>query len=298
MLYTMKKISVLFLLSLLTSLTINSQELYKDSGYVDVPEGGKLYYEAYGKGTPMILIHGHTLDRRMWRQQIPRFAKRFRVITPDMRGYGRSSRQHEDQTATHVDDLIALMDALGLSKAHVVGLSMGGFIASDMLAMYPERMITCVLASGNLRSVKGPSEPVDEAERAESDAKIREVLEMGIDKWKRDWIDKLIKGGGSKAEGIRSELTAIINDWDAWQLVNHEPRLYYAREALPVLQEKMPEVPTLFLSGEMEHKKPASLMKYIPNSEFEVILDCGHMSNMEQPDKFNKAVITFIERNE
>ena len=279
-------------------LALFSQELYKDSGYVNVAEGGVLYYEAYGKGTPMILIHGHTLDRRMWRQQIQRFAKRFRVITPDMRGYGRSSRQHENQTVTHVDDLIALMDALGISKAHVVGLSMGGFIASDMLAMYPERMITCVLASGNLRNVKGPSEPADEKEKSEVDAKIRAVLEMGIDKWRRDWIDKLILGGGSKAESIREELTAIINDWDAWQLVNHEPRLYYAKDALPVLQSRMPEVPTLFLSGEMEHKKPASLMKYIPNSEFEVILDCGHMSNMEQPDKFNKAVIAFIERNE
>ena len=135
-------------------------------------------------------------------------------------------------------------------------------------------------------------------EKSEVDAKIRAVLEMGIDKWRRDWIDKLILGGGSKAESIREELTAIINDWDAWQLVNHEPRLYYAKDALPVLQSRMPEVPTLFLSGEREHKKPASLMKYIPNSEFEVILDCGHMSNMEQPDKFNKAVIAFIERNE
>lgn len=270
--------------------------LVKDSGYVNISEGGRLYYEAYGKGEPVILVHGHSLDRRMWRTQIPALAKEYRVYTPDMRGYGRSSRQREDLHTTHVDDLIAFMDSLHIEKAHVIGLSMGGFISADMVAMYPERMLSCVMASGTLRSVKGPSEPVDSAEYANMETEIKKHLEIGIGKWRHDWINGLVVKGGSKSENIRAELTEIIEDWDAWQLVNHEPRLYYAREALPVLKERCPKVPTLYIGGEKENKKRPGILNYLPNSEFVVLPDCGHMSNMEQPEIFNKTILDFLHK--
>lgn len=290
----MQRNSFFLIFLLLFSLQSFAQSLPKDSGYVRLAEEGRMYYEAYGKGEPLILVHGHTLDRRMWRQQIEPLAKHYRVYTPDMRGYGRSSRLHESQHTTHVDDLITFMDSLHIDKAHVIGLSMGGFITADMLAMYPERLLTCVMASGSLRSVKGPSEPVDSAEYAEAEANINKVLETGIDAWRHEWIEKLISGGGCKAESIRTELTAMIYDWDAWHLTHHEPRLYYAREASPVLRQRCPEVPALFLSGEHEHKKPSSMMKSLPNSRFQVLPDCGHMNNMEQPELFNQAILDFL----
>lgn len=271
--------------------------LPKDSGYVNIAEGGKMYWESYGDGYPLVLVHGHTLDRRMWREQIPVFSKKFKVIVPDMRGYGRSTKQGEGMKVTHMDDLITLIDSLHIKKAHFVGLSMGGFIVSDLVALHPERLKTCILASGNLRSVKGPSEPMDSTETAESTENILHVLAEGVDKWKEDWIEKLVKGGGSNAENIRTELSKMIYDWDAWQITHHELRLYYAREALPVLKETCPQVPTLFLSGENEHKRRSSIMNYFPNSEFSVLPDCGHMSNMEQPELFNKTVLDFIEKN-
>lgn len=268
--------------------------LVKDSGYVNISEGGRLYYEVYGKGEPVILVHGHSLDRRMWRTQIPALAKEYRVYTPDMRGYGRSSRQREDLHTTHVDDLIAFMDSLHIEKAHVIGLSMGGFITADMVAMYPERMLSCVMSSGTLRSVKGPSEPVDSTEYATKEAEIKQNLETGIGVWRKDWINRLVVNGGSKAEDMRAELTAIIEDWDAWQLVNHEPRLYYAREARPILQAKCPKVPSLYIGGEKENKKRPGILDYLPNSKFIVLPDCGHMSNMEQPDLYNMTLLDFL----
>ena len=284
------------LLFLLSPFLMHAQPVPKDSGYVSISHGGKMYYEAYGNGTPLILIHGHTLDRRMWRKQVEEFANHhYRVITPDLRGYGRSSRQFEGLNTTHVDDIIAFMDSLHIGQAHVVGLSMGGFIAADMVCMYPERMLSCVMASGSLRNRKGPSEPMDSAEIAESDAAIQKVLEQGISRWKQDWIEKLVSGGGSKAESIRRDLTEMIYDWDAWQLVHHELRLFYARDAQPVLQTKSPTVPCLFLSGENEHKKRPGMMKYLPNSRFEVLPDCGHMNNMEQPQLFNQAILSFLD---
>lgn len=286
------------LIFFLVSLFANARPLQKDSGFVSIPHDGKIYYEAYGKGAPLILLHGHTLDRRMWAKQIEAFAKHYRVITPDMRGYGRSSRQFEGLNTTHADDIIAFMDSLHIAKAHILGLSMGGFVAADMVCMYPERMLSCVMVSGSLRSRKGPSEPMDSAEIAESDAAIQKVLEGGIDKWRKDWIDKLISGGGSNAESIRNDLTTIIYDWDAWQLVHHELRIFYARDALPVLQQKCPDVPCLFLSGEHEHKKRPGMMKYLPKSDFQVLPDCGHMNNMEQPELFNETIIKFIKSNQ
>ncbi len=273
-------------------------ELKKDSGYVAIVEGGKMYWEAYGSGTPLILLHGHTLDRRMWRQQIAYFAKEYRVITPDMRGYGRSSKQKDGMNVTHVDDLLTLMDSLHIGKAHIVGLSMGGFITSEVLALRPERMITCTLASGNLRNRKGPSEPMDDAERAESERNIKAVLNKGIDNWKKEWIEQLVGGGGSKAENIRKDVTMMVTDWDAFQITHHELRLYYANDALPILKYKCPDVPTLYLSGENEHKRMSSQLKYTPNWTFTVIPDCGHMSNMEQPDEFNRIVLSFIKDHE
>lgn len=266
------------------------------SGYVPVKENGKIFYESYGQGTPLILLHGHTLDRRMWRKQIEAFTPYYNIIVPDMRGYGRSSKLSEDLKTTHADDIITLMDSLHIDKAHIVGLSMGGFVTADMLCMFPDRMLSAVMASGSLRNKKGPSEPDNSLEIAEMDKKINDVLAKGIDKAKAEWTDQLIKGGGSQAETIREELTAIITDWDGWSLTHHEPHLWYAREASPHLKSRCPKVPTLFLSGDKEHKKPSSMMKSLPNSQFLVIPDCGHMTNMERTEEFNKIIFNFLKQ--
>ena len=125
------------------------------SGFVSVSGGGQLYYEARGKGESMLLLHGHSLDRRMWDAQWKPLSKHYRVVRLDFRGYGRSSEQREDLQMTHVDDVLVLMDSLHIQKAHVEGLSMGAFVAGDMLAMYPDRMLTCVMASGGIRNSKG-----------------------------------------------------------------------------------------------------------------------------------------------
>lgn len=282
--------------SLFCALMGHAQSLPKDSGYVAIADGGKMYYEAYGQGEPVILVHGHSLDRRMWRTQIAPLAQHYRVITPDMRGYGRSSRMFPSLHTTHVDDLLTLMDSLHIQKAHIVGLSMGGFITADMVAMYPERMLSCVMSSGTLRSVKGIHEPVDSAEVAAAEQKIDQNLIKGIDRCRTEWIDQLVTHGGSHAEAMREELTMIINDWDCWQLVNVEPRLYYAREAKPVLEARRPTVPSLYVSGETEHKRRPGVLDSLPNSEFHIIPDCGHMSNMERPDEWNKILLDFLLR--
>lgn len=269
----------------------------RQRGYVAVDEG-RLYYEISGKGsTPLIFVHGHSLDRRMWREQVRFFEQHYRVIVYDARGYGRSSKQREDLRFTHCDDLVALMDALRIEKAHVVGLSMGGFIAGDLVAMYPERLLSVVLAEGHTRSTPSVNEPMTLEERAAKQRSIDELKQKGLKQYKREWMDVLMQGGSQVAK-IRRPLWRMVRQWDGWQALNHETHCYYGREARRVTAQKRPAVPTLFISAHRPGKaRPtaSSLMEHFPNGRFEVIDDSGHMCNMEQPIDFNQKVKAFLD---
>ena len=263
-----------------------------ESGYIPVSQGGQIYYESVGEGTPVILLHGHTLDLRMWDPQVkPLLEAGYRVIRPEMRGYGHSSKQQPGQQFTHLDDMMTVMDSLHIAKAHVVGLSMGSFVASEMVAMHSDRLLTATLASGNIRNMPGPSTPFDSLELARKDSVIAQNLAQGIDKWKEEWIEKLVSGGGSNREAIRKSVAQQVNDWDAWQLVNREMRNYYGYEAWDTLKARQPEIPVLILSGEKEGKGKNPMLKYLPNSRQVIIPDCGHMSNMEKPEEFTQLIL-------
>ena len=268
-------------------------------GFVAVSNGGKLYYEQRGKGDPVILLHGHSLDTRMWNPQWKAFSKTHRVIRLDFRGYGKSSEQTETFQSTHVDDLITLMDSLHIDQAHIVGLSMGAFVAGDMLAMYPERMLSCTLTSGGIRNSPGPSTPMDETEKAKRDQEIAALKQKGIDIYKKEWHETLMSSGGSQRERMRKPLWQMIQDWSAWQPLHKEVRLFYGKEAWERLRQRGKiDTPTLIIRGENEVKnkkgQPAEL-PYLTNARYEVIPDCGHMLNMERPEEFNQLVLTFIE---
>lgn len=263
---------------------------------VGVSAGGYVYYKEQGKGDAIILLHGHSLDMRMWQEQVPALARHFRVITPDFRGYGLSSEMKEELHTTHCDDIIALMNALHIERAHVVGLSMGAFVAGDMLAMYPERLLSCTLCSGGIRNSPPPTEPEDSVEWAKREGEIAKVKAGGIEKMKHDWTEQLISGGGTKRERMRPMLTRMIQEWTAWQPLHHEPRLFYGREAWQQLQKKKPvSVPLLVMRGETEGKsKRARELEYVVNGRQVNLPDCGHMMNMERPKEFNKALLDFL----
>lgn len=254
-----------------------------------------MYYVEQGEGEAVILLHGHSLDRRMWAQQVPALAEKYRVICPDFRGYGLSSEQSETEQFTHADDVITLMDTLHIDRAHVVGLSMGAFVAGDMLAIYPDRLLSCLLASGGIRSTPGPHTPMDEAESARRDQEIAALQQKGIDAYKREWIEILMKSGGTEREAMRPALTQMVNEWSAWQPLHKEVRLFYAREAMDTLARRRPEVPTLILSGENDYagKKP-TMLQYLPQGSHQVLPNCGHMMNMDQPQAFNAVMIDFL----
>ena len=264
------------------------------TGFMPVSDDITLYYDVCGNGDPLILLHGHSLDHRMWDEQLPALSPYFRIYRLDLRGYGKSSSQREGEAFVHADDVIAFMNGLNIGKAHVVGLSMGAFIAGDLLAIYPDRLLSCTLASGGIRNTKGPSEPMDSLESAKRDAEIAALKQKGIRKYKEEWIEALIQSGGTERERMREPLTRMINDWSAWQPLHKEARCYYAREAWDSLKSRKPDVPTLFLKGANEGTKNHPMMQWLPNSRQEVIPNCGHMLNMDQPEAFNRALLQFL----
>ena len=291
--------SILFL-SFLIMLSLHATAKNK-TGYIPVSGGAQLYYEVRGSGSPVILLHGHSLDTRMWDEQYKAFAKKHRVVRFDFRGYGRSSEQTETFQFTHMKDLLTVMDSLHISRAHIVGLSMGSFVAADLLALHPERIISCTMASGGMKTYKGPSEPMDSIESAQRDKKIAVLKEYGVEKMKKEWLEQLIASGGSKRERMRKPLKAMIDTWTAWQPLHKEVRVIEAHDAEVVFRSHKTMVPTLVLTGGAEVKgkpyRPWEL-DYLPNGTQQVLPDCGHMMNMEQPEAFNNAVLTFIEQHE
>ncbi len=119
-----------------------------ESGFIDV-EGGRLYYEADGEGTPITLIHAGVAHVRMWDEQVTAWRDRHLVIRYDTRGFGRTIT--EDMPYSNRDDLRAVLDYLEVERTHLVGLSRGAMIATDFTVENPERIKSLTWVAGGLR---------------------------------------------------------------------------------------------------------------------------------------------------
>ncbi len=120
-----------------------------ESGYAEI-NGTRLYYETAGAGHPLVLIHGYTLDSRMWDDQFDTLSQKYRVIRYDLRGFGKSACPSPGQKYCHTEDLKALLGYLKISKAYVLGLSMGGGIAVEFTLEHPEMAQALILVDSIL----------------------------------------------------------------------------------------------------------------------------------------------------
>lgn len=266
---------------------------------IGVAHNTELYYEEMGRGEPVIFIHGHSLDHKMWNEQFFEFAKNYRAIRYDIRGYGYSSSQKEGVQFTHVEDLVALMDSLKIDKAHIVGLSLGGYIGADMLGWFPNRILSATLASGNVRISPKPSILMNDDEAKQRDEEILVLKKGGVDVMKRQWFDGLMQSGGTNKEYMRNSLWSMIYQWDAWQPLHKEARVIAGGDAFDKLKETKPEIPVLIIEGRSKNNhfsESPEILKFLPKGNIIVIDNAGHMVSMEQPLLFSKAVLTFIKR--
>lgn len=290
----MKSFIKLFIVtSFLAFSTCTSQkELEITTGFANV-NGTSLYYEVAGTGEPIVLIHGNFGDNRHWDGQFEAMAKSHKVIRYDVRGYGKSSLPAAGESYSHYDDLKALLEHLGISKAHICGLSMGSGIAVDFVLAYPE-MCSSLIPVGPW--AVGYSSPAT-VELFEVFEKISSVVNESGTKAAADyWSNSSYFKSTFKDLQVLDRFKEISYDYSFWHFLNQDPGVYVNPPATQQI-EKI-RLPTLIITAEYDLeacKEIADLLvQKNPNAKKVVIAGSGHMMNMEKPEEFNKAVLDFL----
>ncbi|MBP6016241.1 MAG: alpha/beta fold hydrolase [Candidatus Promineofilum sp.] len=259
--------------------------------------GITLYYELHGSGAPLVLIPGLGYDGWMWHRMIPGLAQHFEVISIDNRGCGQNDVPPGAYTAQMLAaDVAGMLDAFDLPRAHIMGHSMGGFIAQALAIDYPERLDKLILSATNFG---GPRHvPIT----AEAMAVLTDVS--------GDPVERLRRGiRVSCAAGFTEANPAFVEYWIDFR-VHHpiNPAGYQSQLAigLSLLPEAAAfegrlsavEAPTLILFGEQDRVVPSAnaalLAGAIPHSRIELLPDAGHFFPFEVPEAANAAVIRFL----
>jgi pimeloyl-ACP methyl ester carboxylesterase len=266
-----------------------------------------LYYEELGQGAPVILLHAHTVDCRMWDKVFFELAKKYRVIRYDLRGYGKSDVPEVGFGYLHADDLKNFMDALHLKKAHLVGLSLGGMTVADFVALYPERVMTATISSGALTRYPDRSKADKRALHIYNDTifyfkrkEVSENLKKGIDTLKMEWKLGMRSISGKHFRSIKKELYQMVDDWSAWQWTHPEVDAFIGAQADSLLSKQKTHPRVLFLIGQFDSKGSKRSMQrmaaLVPESKIRVLAEAGHFTAMECPDEFVQEWEAFIQR--
>ncbi|WP_230471169.1 class A beta-lactamase-related serine hydrolase [Hymenobacter jejuensis] len=275
----------------------NPRGLPVKKGVADIGDA-QLYYEEAGQGPALVLLHGHSFDRREWDPQFQALAKKFRVVRYDLRSYGLSSLPQEGREFLHAEDLHRLLKVLGIPQAHLVGLSLGGYVVTDFIALHPEEALSAVAASGDVYEKPGPEEPVTESEVRRRRSEIERLRQRGIIAFKEDWLVGLIKSSGPAKDNSEPLMRTMVGEWSAWQPLHVEPRLLLGTSVLTRLAARAVRVPYLLLTPEYRsdagRENRAKLLTLIPGSRNLIIAKAGHVSNLDNPEGFTKAVLDFI----
>lgn len=269
------------------------------SEFADI-NGTKIYYEITGEGTPLIFLHGWTCDSRNWNPQIENFAKKYKVITYDARGHGKSNVP-DSIPYSYEEDLAALMDYLNIKKAVIIGHSLGGSPAFYYSLHHPERVLGLVLAEGG--AVLSDPAIVDTSSIPgyfnEFYKAITVAQNEGLEKGKKAWLN--IHPMKNAAENpISAELLkTMIDDYSGWHWLNRDPQKSNPNGTIEMM--KSIKSPTLIIAGEYSHKVLKDLVsaqsQYIPNSKLVILEKSNHMLNIENPNQFNKELELFLKEN-
>ena len=266
-------------------------ELEIQQGFVPV-NGGQIFYEAAGSGDPIVLIHGNAGDRRHWDNQFGYLASNFRVIRYDVRGFGRSSLPVSEVPYSDFADLVALLDYLEVSEAHIVGWSMGSGIAFDFATANPERTMT-VTSVGPW--VNGHSSPLVNDLFEQMGAVANAVAEGGAEAGTAAFMGTVL------ADTIRQEsaskfMEQIALDYSWWAFSNNSPTELLVPSAASVLDEM--RVPTFVVTAEHDlqvcREIGELIVASVPDSRQSVLAETGHLMHIEKPQEFNALLSDFL----
>jgi 3-oxoadipate enol-lactonase len=261
-----------------------------ETGFADV-NGARIYYETAGEGIPLVLVHGYTFDRRMWDDQFELLATGHRAVRYDLRGFGRSDVPAGAPFSNH-DDLRRLFDVLGIDRAHVCGLSMGGGVAIDFALEYPERMLSLIVIGSALGGATGDLGSMNEAMIAMNAAARRGDLAAA----KRIWIESPIFVPANRNPAVAQRLAEMVGDWSGWQLTNQPHHI--DPDPPPAQRLDQLSMPTLVINGVLDNEVMLDVALEIeataPNARRAVVADAGHMTNMEAPEAVNELIAAFL----
>ena len=251
-----------------------------------------LAYDDNGSGPPLLLIHGFPLNRMMWRPQIEALTKAgYRVITPDLRGFGESRMTSAAvNMSSYADDIIALMDHLRIPQAVVGGMSMGGYVLLNLLERYPERVTAALFivtrAGADDEAGKGKRTALAAATAAEGMNPVLEVFRNIL-----------------FAPATLTDHPELVTEVSAW-ISATDPRgaaagliaMRERKDYLPLLGAI--RQPTLVIGADQDQAIPSEqsrlLADGIADAKLTILQGGGHLVNLEQPEGFNAVLKEFL----
>ncbi|MGW9593949.1 alpha/beta fold hydrolase [Streptomyces chartreusis] len=255
--------------------------------------GITLGYEDEGSGMPVVLVHGHPFDRTMWRPQVEHFSQAgWRVITPDLRGYGESMVVPGRTTLdVFARDIAGLLDHLGIDRFVLGGLSMGGQIVMEFHRLFPDR-VRGLLFADTFAAADTEDSRTWRYEMAER------LLREGMGGYANQVLPKMmtpqnIQALPRVAEHVLAMMAGASAEGAAAGLRGRAERPDYTG----MLQDIA--VPTLVVVGSDDEFTPVSdarlIHERVPHSTLAIIDGAGHMPNLERPAEFNAALGLFLD---
>jgi pimeloyl-ACP methyl ester carboxylesterase len=247
-----------------------------------------LHYSIAGTGPAVLLLHSLGGAGEMWNATISALSAGYTVIAPDARGHGRSSDGGEISVRQFAKDSAAILEGVGIGAAHVVGLSMGGQAAMHLAMHAPEMVHGLVLADTSLGGRGGAEERV---------AGIRKrIAEIGAEGFAREYT--LSRTMPETDEATKTAFAALV--------LKTLPDIY-ARQAYSISCEDLRATagtiaaPTLVIAGDHDASTPPEMGRQlrdaIPGAAMSVIRSANHLSNLDQPGRFNALLRQFLESN-
>jgi pimeloyl-ACP methyl ester carboxylesterase len=253
----------------------------------------EMAYDDEGSGPAILLLHGYPFNRSMWKEQTAALSEKYRVIAPDLRGLGETAVTGGPAAATMSDmarDVAALLDELGIERVTLGGLSMGGYVTLAFYRRFPLRVRALILAD-----TKAQGDTEDARHNRESQAE--KVMTDGMESIADDFLKKVLTNATLSE---KPEVVAHVRE----MILKTDPRgaaaalrgMAARHDQTDFLEEII--APTLILVGSEDNLTPpadAELMRReIRGSRLEILQGASHLSNLEQPHEFNRALLDFL----
>ena len=253
--------------------------------------GVRLHWYEAGAGEAVLLLHAFPLSARMWTPQLEGLSPSRRWIAPDFRGFGSSGAGSEPfSMELFADDVAALLDHLGLERAALCGLSMGGYVAFAFWRHHRERIERLVLADTRAGADDGPG-------RMRRRLASEEVRQRGAAAVPRLLLDRLLAAETRRTNArVTDGVLHMLEEVAPQSFIRAQKAMGYRPDSSPIVDEI--EVPALVIVGEHDPLGPVQearvLADELPQGRLEVIPGAGHLPNLERPDHFNRLLGEFL----